>query len=349
MRVQSIRNRYPKSRIRKRSKATSSRRNRGSTPNVVSCLAPTQAFQTPILRGIPTNFTIQDEMERAAQLAKTLIETRIGTVKTWNETRNPIDFIGKTLDKIALKLEGDLTTKYVSIYTSIEQEDEDDQLLSFQMEYRAYTLVILEPTISELAKIDKRLPVTFVDLIERSISKWSDYFNWQKAEEGIEFHMEMIEGDPDDRAQYEDLAEQLKTIKPDYAKQKTMGLREYRKIIKKMNEGNLKAILQQSLRLLKTSNEGSNYIDEEIYERYDGSPLFGVALVTKQYDQIDQRLEVETQYINESHRLPSVFARFDPKNASEVQNVFANYKAIWNTFQEFAQLIRIMPEQIQYE
>jgi hypothetical protein len=305
----------------------------------------------PRLDGVPTEYQIAAEDDRAILLAQAMTALGIAEPRDWGQAgRSALGYIVSTLKRWIASHGGDVIRRQFGMYASISgapdpyaEEDTQSNLLYLVVNPDSAAYVVIGPMLELLAAIDARLPVSFYRLFVDAVRRWTRVYDFEDALDRLEVLREWVEGE-ESPEEYE--LPDVESCIPAAMEEEPLEAESVWRLAQETNGETVRQILTATLDLDRVSQKlRPAGVSEETREVFmDSNPPLPALLVSfKRHDAIAACFDEESQGMMEAEPEPNLIVEIDPGDPASVLQAFGLLGALCETMAAASRLAALLP------
>jgi hypothetical protein len=322
-------------------------------------VAPSIQHSIPLLTGIPNEYQLQDGIQVAAHLAKSLLLADIADPALWARSRqSPFTFVELAIQQWLAEhgsetIRGEFAVNAVLTQSLDPYGTERDPALPCEemyllLEPDSAAYVILGPTLTRLEAVHPRLPATFFHLLTGSLNRWLRVYDYRDAEDRVEQLREWYESDPD--GENVELPAIDRTT-PATVRRRPLAHRRLARLMDTCADDEVLSLMQAVVELDRTSVKAAR--PELTPEAQEGlmdcnPPLPSLLAVFDPHDAVEGCFDDESQGMLECTPEPNTILPFRIADIDGVRSAFRTLGVICDTLTHASRLIsRIMATEVE--
>lgn len=323
----------------------------GRSPAADLLMAPSCQVVLPTLDKIPAEPRFLADDWEAIALAKILVKSDIAVVEDWGRSgRDATKYLSLTLQRwardhggssIERRFDLEITLSDRLVDYSNERGPEGTLYLIVDPDGAAF--VLLNPALELLAKMDPRLPATFLSHFVGSLNRWVRVYDYRDAEERVEMLREWYEGD-DYPEQYE--VPDIEGCTPKCLKDRPLGLRALKGLAQTVRNEDVTALIRGLLELCRISKQAKRpeFTEDMGEQLMDSNPPLPCLLAAfSSGDAVVGCFDDEAQTAMETTPQPNLIIPLNLSDPTNVQQGFRTLGVACETLAAASRLIDLMP------
>jgi hypothetical protein len=317
-------------------------------------IAPSINHSIPLLTGIPNEYQLQDGIQVAAQLARSLLLADVADPALWARSRqSPFTFVELAIQQWLAKHGSEtiraefavnvVVTQSLDPYRSERDPGPQCEEMYLLLEPDSAAYVVLGPTLTRFEVVHPRLPATFFQLLTSSLNRWLRVYDYRDAEDRVEQLREWYEGDPD--GENVELPA-IDRSTPATVRRRPLSRRRLARLMDTCADEEVLSLMQAVIELDRTSVKPARpELTPEAQEALIdcNPPLPALLVVFERHDAVEGCFDDESQGMLECTPEPNTILPFRLADINSVRSAFRTLVVICDTLTHASRLIsRIM-------